>query len=63
MNSFEELDRQLVRFGWSYDSHGERFTNGLRRVAYQKILALVPGMTLGELASYVNHKHSRSGTK
>jgi hypothetical protein len=52
-----ELDRALAARGWRFDAASERFTDGTRRVDYRKVLALIPGMTLDELASYVDAKH------
>jgi hypothetical protein len=61
MHTFETVDEALAAVGWAYDPKKEQITNGKRRMSYRKVLALVPGLTLQELASYVSHKHDQRG--
>jgi hypothetical protein len=57
VHTFEKIDRALAEVGWTFDFKHEEFTNGKRRVSYRQVLALVPGLTLEELASYVEHQY------
>ena len=59
MTSFEAIEKALLAKCWRYDSESDGFFDDHRRLSYRQVLALVPGMTLGELASYVNHKHEQ----
>jgi hypothetical protein len=63
MTTFQELDQQLAACGWRYDVDNEVFTDGSKRLGYQKVLALVPGMTLEELASYQDDQLDRAGMR
>jgi hypothetical protein len=57
MSTFDTLDKQLAAAGWTYDADNEQFLAGKRRLDYRRVLALVPGMTLDELASYQDLKY------
>jgi len=52
-----ELDRALKKRGWHYDVENEVFRNRGRRLNYQQVGALMPGMTLDELASYQDDQY------
>ena len=53
-----KLDAALVLAGWQFDAELERFTHGLSRVIdYHRILELIPGMKVSDLADYVTQKH------
>jgi hypothetical protein len=53
MTTFSQLDRALKAKGWRYDAGDEVFRDGNdRRLDYRRVLKLVSGMTLDELASY-----------
>ena len=58
MTTFQQLDRALRSRGWRYDGGEEQFIDATRKVirSAAKLLALVPGMTLDELASYQDDK-------
>ncbi len=55
---YTKLEAALTASGWHFDAERELFrdTRG-RRVNYRRILDLMPGLTLDDLAAYVNHKH------
>jgi hypothetical protein len=57
MSIFDEPDKQLAARGWTYDAKSECFMDAGNHVDYRALLALVPAMTLDELASYVDRKH------
>jgi len=57
MTTFKQLDRALAAKGWRYDVDNEQFMNGKHPLNYHKVLALMPGMTLDELASYQDQKY------
>ena len=52
-----DLDKRLAARGWRYDVDNEQFMNGKYTLNYRKVLALMPGMTLDELASYQDQKY------
>ncbi|HEY2414144.1 MAG TPA: hypothetical protein VGI40_18005 [Pirellulaceae bacterium] len=54
---FSQLEAALSAAGWRFDPQRERFSDGSRRISYRRVLELLPGLTLGELASYVTEKH------
>ena len=49
--------------GWRFDASRELFTDGARRVDYRRVLAIMPGITMDDLASYVTQKHEEWLTK
>jgi hypothetical protein len=51
------LETLLVSQGWQFDAQREQFTDGTRRIDYRRILALMPDMTMDDLANFVNEKH------
>jgi hypothetical protein len=50
---YSKLEAALVAAGWHFDPERERFCQGKRRIDYRRVLELMPGMTLSELADYV----------
>jgi hypothetical protein len=54
---YSQLETALAAAGWRFDAEREQFSNGSRRVAYRRVLELIPGMSLDDLAKYVTHKH------
>jgi hypothetical protein len=59
-----ELDRELKRRGWRYDAGDEVFRDGNgRRLDYRRVVNLVPGMTLDELASYQDGRADKRWAK
>jgi len=58
---FQTLDKALRAASWRYDACEESFYAGDKRLPYRKVLALVPGMTLDELASYQDGGFGASG--
>ncbi len=63
MTTFQQLDKALKARGWRYDIGQEQFIDGDGKAIRdcQKLTALVPGMTLDELASYQDDKHDTRG--
>jgi hypothetical protein len=59
MTTFPALDKAIRDGGWRYDTGEECFFDGAKRLPYRKVLALVPGMTLDELASYQGNKYDQ----
>jgi len=59
MTPFQAIDKALRDAGWRYDTGEECFFDGAKRLPYRKVLAVVPGMTLDELASYQDDKYDR----
>jgi hypothetical protein len=59
MHPFEKIEATLAELGWTYDSHSEEFKRGNRRVRYQTLLRIMPGITLDDLVRYVDHKHEQ----
>ena len=60
MMTLEQIDAAHAAKGWRYDVSKDDFFAGNRRLGYQKILAVVPGMTLDELASYQEAQWGKS---
>lgn len=58
-----ELDAALSSAGWHFDAERERFSDGARRIDFRRILELIPGMTMEDLAGYVTRKHEEWLTK
>jgi hypothetical protein len=56
---FDTIDKALHANGWEYDPEHERFTDGKCQVDDTRILALVPGLTMGDLAVYVDERHAQ----
>jgi hypothetical protein len=57
MSTFDTLDKRLAAKGWRYDADNEQFMNGKHALNYRAVLALIPGMTMDELARYQDQKH------
>jgi hypothetical protein len=53
----DTLESALAARGWRFDAESERFTDGIKRIDYRKILALMPGLTMDKLSNYVTAKH------
>jgi hypothetical protein len=43
---FELLDRALAALGWTYDRKNERFMAGNEELTWDKIIGLLPSLTL-----------------
>jgi len=54
-----EFDRQLKLRGLSYDPGDGEIRDCGKRLTWQQVLRLVPGMTLGELALWEDHQQHR----
>ena len=52
-----QLEAALSAAGWRFEAEREQFSDGSRRIDYRRVLELLPGLTLDELAGYVNKKH------
>ena len=59
MTTFEKLEKALSAKGWHYDAGNQGFRNGKRRLDYRRVLALVPGMTIEELAAYQDDQYTK----
>lgn len=61
---YTKLEAALKASGWHFDAEREQFrdTRG-RHVNYRRILDLIPGLTLDDLAAFVNHTHEAWLTK
>jgi len=60
MTIIQRLDEALLAMGWSYDAKNEVFRDrAKRRAPYSRVLALVPGMTGDDLASYQDHQWAK----
>ena len=59
MSTFTALDKALRAAGWRYDTGDECFFDGGKWLDYRKIVKLVPGMNLEQLASYQDDKYDR----
>jgi hypothetical protein len=59
MNTFAALYKALRAAGWQCDTGEECFFDGAKRLDYRKVQALVPGMTLDELASYQDDRRDK----
>ena len=57
MTTAEEFTRQLAARGFHYDRHAEEFRRGDRVPDWEELIALVPGMTLDDLAAGQNAQH------
>jgi hypothetical protein len=57
------LEAALAAAGWHFDAEKERFSDGSRRVDYRRILELLPGLTMGDLAAYVTQMQEAWLTK
>ena len=56
MTVIQRLDEALRANGWSYDLEEMVFRNrGRQKMRHSRILALVPGMTEDEIASYQDY--------
>jgi hypothetical protein len=58
-----KIEAALEAAGWHFDAERERFSDGSYRVDYRRVLELLPGMTLADLAAYVTQKHEEWLTK
>jgi hypothetical protein len=59
-NTFTQLDKALRTASYRYDSGEEEFFDATgKRLDYRKILKLVPGMNLQQLASYQDDKYEK----
>ena len=57
------IEAALEAAGWHFEAERERFSDGSRRVDYRRVLELLPGTTLDDLATYVTQKHEAWLTK
>jgi hypothetical protein len=57
MTIFEQIDAALRAKGWRYDRGNELFMAGERVLEWEKLVCLLPGLTLDELASYQDDRH------
>ena len=59
MTTFQKIDRALRARGWTYDVAEEQFLDNTGKVIRNNgwLLALVPGITLDHLVSYMHHKY------
>ena len=61
MTRFAQFDRALRERGWTYDVEREVSRAGKRRIdEAEKLLALLPEMTLDELVSYQDDQYDKS---
>jgi hypothetical protein len=60
---FEEFNKDLRKRGWRYDAENEVFKAGEAELDWEAIIALVPGMTLDELAFYQDDQHDHYRAK
>jgi len=61
MTTFQKIDRALRARGWTYDVGDEQFLDNTGNVIRNNgwLLALVPGLTLDHLVSYMDHKYDQ----
>ena len=52
-----ELDRELGSHGWTYDPAKGEFRSGERRVEWEELVALMPGLCFDDLMAFEGHKH------
>ena len=53
------LEQSLATHGWRYDAERERFTDGLGPIDHHQILALMPGVSIEDLVSFVDEKRQK----
>jgi hypothetical protein len=59
MTTFEQIDAALAANGWRYDARSELFFDGNKPLKFRTVVALVPGLTLDELASYQDDQYTQ----
>jgi hypothetical protein len=60
MTTFDAIEAALAACWWSYDVEHEVFTDGSRRIGYQRVLKLVAELTDEQLASYQDHRYDEN---
>jgi hypothetical protein len=59
MTTFERIDAALLAKGWRYDARRDLFFDGDKRLRFRTVVALIPGLTLDELASYRDEQYTQ----
>jgi hypothetical protein len=60
LTRFQQFDKALAKRSWTYSVGDEVFREGERVLDADELLAIVPEMTLDELASYQDDRYDKS---